>query len=171
MFARPFEIGDWVVVDGHEGEVREITLLSTRIHSFDGERIVVPNDLVTGEIVVNRSREGRLRVSVPIGVDYDTDLGNAVDVAAKTVSSVANEDDRIAGPPATDVIVSELADSAIELEVRAWIDRPDRATVTTVRHELIDRLTTAFEDAGIDIPFPQRTISERSTTEDRQPNG
>ena len=171
MFARPFEIGDWVVVDGHEGVVREITLVSTRIRSFNGERIVVPNDLVTGEIVVNRTREGRLRVAVPVGVDYDADLERAVDVAETTVGSIADEYDQIVGAEATDVIVTELADSAIELEVRAWVERPNRSTVTTIRHELIDRLAAAYDDAGIDIPFPQRTISERRSVDDRQPNG
>jgi len=73
MFARPFEIGDWVSVGDNEGIVTKITIMNTHLRNFDGEHVVIPNDNVADRAVTNRSRDGKLRVHVEVGVDYDAD--------------------------------------------------------------------------------------------------
>ncbi|RYJ15386.1 mechanosensitive ion channel, partial [Halogeometricum borinquense] len=57
MFSRPFEIGDWIEVGDHEGIVTDITIVNTRIQTFDGEYVMVPNDVVSSESLINRSRK------------------------------------------------------------------------------------------------------------------
>ncbi len=71
MFARPFEIGDWVEIEEKEGIVTDISIVNTRIQTFDGEYVMIPNDTVGGSTIVNRSRKGRLRLEVDVGIDYD----------------------------------------------------------------------------------------------------
>ena len=164
MFSRPFEIGDWIVVDDREGIVSDITTMSTRIRSFDGEYVIVPNDVVSSEIVVNRTRRGRLRAEVDVGVDYDDDLEASRSVALATAEEFAAEDLRLLETPAPDVRVRRFGDSAIDLTVRVWIDRPTAGDVTQVRDELICRVKDAFDESGIKIPYPQRELSGREET-------
>ena len=164
MFSRPFEVGDWVVVDDHEGVVSDITMMSTRIQAFDGEYIVVPNDLVSSETVVNRSREGRLRAEVEVGVDFDADVHRARDVAVRVANELADETQAIRDSPEPDVLVCRLADSAVVLVVRLWIDRPTSGQVNRIRDDLMCNVKEAFEHEGIKIPYPQQELSGREET-------
>lgn len=161
MFARPFEVGEWIAVDGKEGTVTDITLLSTRIRSFEGERVVVPNDVITGEIVTNRTREGRLRASVDIGIDYDDDVGQATELAQSIAEDVAAETETALDSPDPSVLVRALDDSAVLLSVRVWVDKPSAREVNHVKHELLAQLKTSFDEEGISIPYPQRELSTR----------
>ncbi len=161
MFSRPVEVGDWVAVDGHDGVVTDITLMSTRIRSFNGERVIVPNDVITGEILVNRSREGRLRVEQEVGIDYDDDVDAAVELAGSVAATVVEDHEKGLEKPPVSVLVRRLDDSAVTLSVRLWLDNPRAADVNDVRHQLIERLKTTFDEAGISFPFPQQTLSTR----------
>lgn len=171
MFSRPFEVGDWVVVDGQEGVVTDITLMSTRVRSFNGDRVVVPNDVITGEIVINRSREGRLRVEAEVGIDYEDDLRTAVEVAESVVTDVAREHSHGLEEPSPGVLVQSFGDSAIELAVRVWLDAPNPPEIRAVQHELIEALKTAFDEHDLTIPYPQRELSARDGTFGQQPVG
>lgn len=120
MFARPFEIGDWVEIGDQEGLVTEITIMNTHMRNFDGEYVVVPNDLVTNQAITNRSREGRLRIHMEVGIGYDDDPEEASEIAKE----VLDEIDTIANNPKPYVIPSGFGDSAILLDLRFWIDPP-----------------------------------------------
>lgn len=74
LFARPFEIGDWVNVADREGIVTDITVYNTQIRTFNEEHVQIPNDLVTENEVVNYSKTNRLRLETAVGVDYETDI-------------------------------------------------------------------------------------------------
>lgn len=161
MFSRPFEVGDWVLVDGSEGIVTDITLMSTRIRAFDGEHIIVPNDVVTGEIVTNRTREGRLRVDVPIGIDYDDDVEHASDLARSVLDDIVDEREYCLSDPEPNVILQELADSAVIFSLRIWITNPSASRRNRLRQAIQRRVKSAFTAAGLTIPFPQREISTR----------
>jgi small-conductance mechanosensitive channel len=157
MFSRPFEVGDWVEVGEHEGTVTEITIVNTRIQTFDGEFVTIPNDQVGGEAVVDRSKNGQLRIEVEVGVDYDDDPEHAADVALDAVSDV---DDVLSGP-APDVIGKRFGDSAVVLGVRFWIDNPSSRKRWRTRTAVINRVHEAFQAEDVTIPFPQQTLSAR----------
>lgn len=158
LFSRPFEVGDWVVIEDNEGTVRDITIVNTRIQTFDGETVVVPNDIVTGTQVVNRSREGRLRVNVDVGVDYEADIPTAVDAAEEAMAAV----DLARDSPSPRAVVAEFDDSAVILRMRFWIDDPNPRRYWQARTAVAQAVSDAFEGAGIKIPFPQRELSGRS---------
>ncbi|WP_416841036.1 mechanosensitive ion channel family protein [Haloferax sp. DFSO52] len=157
MFSRPFEIGDWVEVGNHEGIVTDITVVNTRIQSFDGEYVMIPNDVVSSESLVNRSRKGRLRLEVEVGVDYETNVEHAASVAQEAVEDI----DEVLSVPQTQVVAKRFDDSAVVLGVRPWIDRPSARRKWKVQTAVIGAVREAFADEEISIPFPQRELSSR----------
>ncbi|APW99902.1 mechanosensitive ion channel protein [Halobiforma lacisalsi AJ5] len=157
MFSRPFEIGDWVRIDDHEGMVIDITIINTRLRSFDGEIVVLPNDRVSSSTVINRSKRNRLRLRLEVGVDYDTDLERAENVAIEAMEAV----DDVAPAPKPQVIPTEFGDSAITLECRFWIDQPNAHKKWTTIRSVVHELKTAYDREGIGIPYPQRQLSAR----------
>ncbi|MFO7833824.1 MAG: mechanosensitive ion channel family protein [Halohasta sp.] len=160
MFSKPFEIGDWVVVGEDEGTVTEITIANTRIQSFDGEVVIVPNDVVTSNPLVNRTRRGRLRIEVDVGIDYEADPDRAGEIATDAVDGV----DRILDVPAPQVVGKEFGESGVVLGVRGWIDNPSARRRWQARTAMIAAIKRAFEEEGIKIPFPQRELSGRAET-------
>jgi len=157
MFARPFEIGDWIEVDEYEGTVTDITVVDTRIRTFDGEYVVVPNDVVGSSSLVNRSRKGRLRVEVEVGVDYDADPAGAAEVALDAVEGL----EEILAVPTPQVVLKRFGDSAVVLGVRVWIDDPSARRRWRARSAVVEAVKGAFAAEGIKIPFPQRELAGR----------
>ena len=160
MFSKPFEIGDWIVIGEDEGTVTEITIANTRIQSFDGEVVIVPNDVVTSNPLINRTHRGRLRIEVDVGIDYDADPDRAGEVAEAAVAEV----DRILDVPAPQIVGKEFGESGIVLGVRGWIDNPSARRRWQARTAMIAAIKRAFADNDIKIPYPQRELSGRAET-------
>jgi small conductance mechanosensitive channel len=158
MFSRPFEIGDWVQIGDREGIVTDITIVTTRIQTFDGEYVMLPNDEVSGQPITNRTRKGRLRIEVEVGIDYDHDPGRAADLAREAVRGL----DEVLKVPTPQVVGKRFGDSAIVLGVRVWIDNPSARRMWRARTAVIEAITEAYEEAGIKIPFPQRELMGRT---------
>jgi len=160
MFSRPFEIGDWVEIGGKHGIVTDITIVNTRLQTFDGEYVMLPNDVVGSNEVVNRSRKGRLRIHVEVSVDYDTDVEHAMEVAKEALQDL----DDVLSVPRPQVVLKELGDSGVVLDVRVWIDKPSSRRRWRAQTAVIREVKAAFEREGIKIPFPQRELSGRAET-------
>jgi small-conductance mechanosensitive channel len=160
MFSRPFEIGDWVQVGDKEGMVTDITIVNTRIQTFDGEYVMLPNDLVASNEVVNRSRKGRLRVQVEVGVDYDADVDRAIDVLTDALRDV----DEVLSVPQPQVVAKSFDDSAVVLGMRVWIDKPSARRKWRAQTAVVSTAKAALEREGIKIPYPQRELSGRAET-------
>ena len=143
MFSRPFEIGDWIQVGEREGIVTDITIVTTRIQTFDGEYVMLPNDEVSGQAIVNRTRKGRLRIEVEVGVDYDHDPERAARIAREAVKEL----DEILTVPTPQVVGKRFGDSAIVLGIRVWIDNPSARRMWRARTAVIESVTDAYADA------------------------
>jgi len=157
MFSRPFTIGDWVVVGDQEGIVTDITIFNTRLENFDGEFVIIPNDRVSDSAITNRSQKGLLRLTLDIGVDYDTDVDAAKQLAREAMVDVS---DVVASPP-PQVIPKSFGDSAVVLELRFWIDHPTPPRKWRAVSAVVRAVKAAFDEEDIDIPFPQRTLQMR----------
>lgn len=157
LFSRPFDIGDWVQINDREGYVVDVTIFNTEIRTFEDEHVVIPNDIVTGSSIVNRSRRGRLRIDVEAGIDYDADPNEAADVALDAMRSI----DALAETPEPTVVLTEFGSSAIVLECRFYITNPTADKRWQAQTDVISAVAAAFEDAGIKIPFPQRELAGR----------
>jgi small conductance mechanosensitive channel len=159
LFSRPFTVGDWVVIDDQEGVVTDVSVVNTQLRTLDDEYVMIPNDQVTGEAIVNRSRGEKLRVTVEVGVDYDVDPDHAADVATAAMEGC----DGTLDGPSPYVVGKRFGDSAVVLELRFWIDDPSARRMWRARTEVVGAVKAAFEDEGIDIPFPQRTLGGRES--------
>ncbi|WP_331233572.1 mechanosensitive ion channel family protein [Natronorarus salvus] len=162
MFSRPFEVGDWIEVEGGtegitEGTVTDITMVSTRLRTFDGEHVVLPNNVISSQEIINRTREGRLRIGVPVGVDYEADL----DHVSKTLKAAIERVDIALDVPAPRVVVTGFGDSSIDFHARVWIDKPSTRRRWRAKEGMIKEINAAFAREGIKIPYPQRELTGR----------
>ncbi|MCP4667529.1 MAG: mechanosensitive ion channel family protein [Deltaproteobacteria bacterium] len=156
---RPFEVGDRIEVwsapinSATWGDVMEIGLRATKIRTTDNIVIVIPNNqIMTRDIVNYTTVTDEIRVRIPIGIAYDADLKKAKEIITK----VSLELDWVMGDPAPVVVVRSFGESAVNLEARVWISEP-RRRIDTISH-ITDGVKEAFDQEGIEIPFPKRDI-------------
>ncbi|MFW6321423.1 MAG: mechanosensitive ion channel family protein [Halohasta sp.] len=162
MFSRPFEIGDWVQIGDDQGIVTQITIMNTHIRNFDGEHVVIPNDNVNQRAVINRSRDGKLRVHVEVGVDYEADPHRAAEVALEAVKEVNFVD----GNPHPQVFPVSFGGSSVDLDIRFWISPPTPQRRWRATAQVVENVKERFDTESIAIPFPQRTVGYRTVDED-----
>jgi small-conductance mechanosensitive channel len=155
-----FNIGDWVVWDGKEGIIEDISFRVTRIHTFDNELITVPNGELTATSVTNLVAKDTRRITYTFCVAYGTDLERARSVLVET----ARAQETILDRPAPNVGTIELGDSCVELQARFWIDQPARSDVVRVRARYVSRVLEAFDEAGIEMPYPTQALTGEVTT-------
>lgn len=148
---RPFGVGDFVEVAGETGTVTEIGIFSTRLDTTDNVRITVPNSKVFGEVIKNYDANDTRRVDLVVGIDYDDDIGGAME----TVRRVLSEDDRVLDEPEPVVAVNSLGDSSVNLIVRPWCATGD---YWPLRRDLTRRLKEEVEADGFSFPYPQRDV-------------
>ena len=147
----PFKIGDYVIVSGLEGTVLKMDMMATTLATADNKKVVIPNKNAWGAPITNFSALGRRRVDIKIGIDYGCDISKAIKVALATLPTVPN----VLTDPAPAVNVASLDDSQVTLNIRPW---SDSANYWDVYNDTQVLIKTAFEQNGIDIPFPQLTI-------------
>ncbi|MFH0904343.1 MAG: mechanosensitive ion channel family protein [Methanobacteriota archaeon] len=148
---KPFEIGEAIEIDGQAGHVLDISLLSTRIRTFDNRYLRIPNSTVANAKIVNISRYEIRRLDISVGIAYKENIQKAVE----KIDSVLKRNENILMEPEPLIIISKFGESSIDLEVRVWIQRNK---LFDIRSELIIGIKTAFDEAGIEIPFPHRTV-------------
>lgn len=152
---KPFKIGHWIEWDDYSGEVVDISLRVTRVQTFDNELLTVPNSLLTENVVKNPVHNNKLRVKADFGIGYDDDIQRATEI----IIEEAEEHPEILDDPAPSVRVQELEDSYIGLQSRIWIGDPKRGDYIKTRSEYVESVKEAFDAEGIEIPYPQRTLT------------
>lgn len=167
MFARPFEIGDWVKINDNAGVVTDITIINTRIRNPSGEEVVIPNEHVANATVVNRTSNERLRLSVDVGVDYEADVERAEGIVQEALEDISH----VLSNPGPQVIPKSLGDSAVVLECRFWINHPSAAKEAMATADVVREIKAALDEAGIKIPYPQRELLGREESGGFQING
>ncbi len=156
---KPFKIGDWIQWDGNSGIVEDISFRVTRVKTFDNELLTVPNSQLTDGVIKNPVAKGQLRLQVPFGIGYDDDIEKATDI----ILEEARDDEHILADPAPSVRLTELGDSSVTLTSRIWIDDPSRADFVRTRAEYVQTVKRRFDEEGIDIPYPNRTLGGELT--------
>lgn len=158
MFSRPFKIGDWVEIGDQRGIVVKITLVNTHIRAYGGEYVIIPNDRVSDSKLTNLTTSGRLQLRIDVGVDYDADLDHVITVIEEAVEELDSVD-----VPQVEVQPVGFGDSSIDFAVYFYITNPNETLRRRAQAEAINRIKKAFDSEGIEIPFPQRTLSDRDS--------
>lgn len=152
LVGKPFKEGDLVELEGTFGQVKEISLRSTALFTMDNVLVDIPNQKIVESKIINHTYNRQIRLRTPIGVAYKTSIPQAQQMLLDMVKN----DDRCLTDPPPEVIVTEYADSSINLELRVWLK--DSHQMLDVDNELMEKIKTEFDKAGIEIPFPHRQV-------------
>jgi small conductance mechanosensitive channel len=148
---KPYKVGDLVELGGKVGVVEAIQIFNTILLTPDNKKITIPNGVVTSDVITNISGQGEIRVDMSFGIGYSDDI----DRAKTVIQEVADKCPQILKSKSVDIFVSELADSSVNFAVRPWAKSEHYWDVYFFMHE---QLKKGFDNAKIEIPFPQRSV-------------
>ncbi|WP_277756786.1 mechanosensitive ion channel family protein [Achromobacter denitrificans] len=161
MFERPIQPGDVVEIGDTSGQVRDIGMRATRIRTFEGADVVVPNGTLLSEKLTNWTMLDRnRRIEINVGLAYGTDPAQAIELLA----SVARGTLGVSTQPAPIAMFMGFGANTLDFSVRAWT--PDFDQWMSIRSDMLSRMYEALTQAGIDIPFPQTDLHLRSISEE-----
>ena len=150
---RPIRVGDWIVVKGEEGFVRRIRVRATEVETFERASVIIPNSEMISGVVKNWTHGDILgRITIKVGVNYNSDP----EQVRNLLLDVAREHPFVLKDPAPYVLFMEFGDSALEFELRCIVSDVQQRLI--MLSDLNFAVLAKFRKAGIDIPFPQRTV-------------
>lgn len=151
---RPLHVGDIVKLKEYMGKVITINLRDTVVQTFQGQMVIIPNKEVSQNAIENFSLLGRRRMDLTIGVSYGEDLEQVQQLTLDAVKDISG----LAPDEKTTFFYTGFADSSITYAIRLWAASPEQPEFLRVQSEAIMRIKKAYDEAGISIPFPIRTL-------------
>jgi small conductance mechanosensitive channel len=153
LIEEPFRIGDEVAIDEYQGKIINISIRTTQIRTYNGEKILLPNAKVfTDAVKVFTAYEAR-RTELEVGVDYQTSLPEAAEILKTTIQNVEG----VLSQPTPEIDLANFGDHSIDFVLRYWTI-PQQKEVNFVRTKAIISIKQAFDAANISIPYPIRTV-------------
>lgn len=160
LFERPIKVGDGIVIDGEYGTVTRIGLRSTVVESLDQAEHIVPNSQMISQKVTNWTLSTRrVRVVVPVGVAYGSDLEKVLAILKET----GEQHPEVLQDPLPAPFFIQFGSSSLDFELRVWISNIDNRP--RIKNELLLYIDRRFREAGVEIPFPQQDLHLRSISE------
>ena len=153
LIQRPFRIDDQIVIGDYEGTVEQIDIRTTKIRTYTGERILMPNSEVFTSAIRVRTAYSKRRTDLAVGVDYNTPLPEAKRILLQTIETVTG----VLNKPSPEIDITEFGDSSIDFIVHYWT-KPRQTDVRAIQTEAIIAIKQALDDANIGIPYPIRTV-------------
>lgn len=154
---RAISVGDLIQVGDTTGEVLSIDWLSVKLRTFDNLFVRIPNESFMKSQVTNLTRFPIRRADIQVGIAYKEDIG----VARNVLMQVADRNPLCLANPEPLIIVRGFGDSSINLQFSVWCVREN---FLAMRNSLQEEIKNAFDAAGIEIPFPHRTLYVGSVT-------
>ncbi|MBW3098238.1 mechanosensitive ion channel family protein [Pseudohoeflea sp. DP4N28-3] len=155
LFRKEMRIGDFIECEGLEGKVEAIAIRESHIRQTDGQLVIVPNSVLFKNPLTIRTDLDQRRTTVICGVAYDEDVDQAREVITKAVKSC---DTVISDARPVQVFAQEFADSSINFEVTWWTGSKP-VDLRRSRDQVVAAVKRALDEAGIEIPFPYRTLT------------
>lgn len=152
LIQKPFELGDLIQIDDFTGTVLSVDLRTTELRTRDGQNVLIPNAHVFTKPITNFSRQATWRVSLPLGVAYDSDLELVQRVTLRTIQSLPD----VLDDPAPVFHFHTFGDYSIDFNLHFWVDSRITNPVTAT-HPAIIALQKAYAEARIEIPYPIQT--------------
>ncbi len=151
MITKPFKIGDYIIVNGTEGTVSQISIIHTRLDSASNQAIFIPNGQAVNAVVVNNSNNETRRVDLTYSISYASDYRKAREI----ILEILKNNEMVLDDPAPLVRMKEQGESAVVIAARPWCRTPDYWDVVFDTNE---QVFDAFCENGIVIPFNQREV-------------
>lgn len=153
LIRKPIRTGDQVISGDFEGTVEDIDFRVTRLLTYAGTVVLIPNGDVYSNPLINLTARGKRRTTLTVGVDYRDDHDHARQVIAQALAEVEG----VLEDPPSEVLLTELADSSVNFELRYWT-APDIRSVRHAQDRVLGAVKSAIEGAGMTIPWPIRTL-------------
>ena len=152
LILRPYKVGDYIDCGSVSGTIQQMGLFSTILKTPDGLFVSAPNSVVFGTPIKNYSRNATRRSDITVGIAY----ADSLPVAVQAMKDILTHEEMVLKDPAPEVLVSELADSSIQLTLRYWTATEN---YWPAYWSIKAQLKPAIEAAGLNIPFPQRVVT------------
>ncbi len=154
LLDRSIHPGDVLTVDGRFGVVSKLTTRYMVLLSNDGTEAIIPNETLVSSTVINHSFSNRkIRIAIPVQISYQSDLQRAMEIMKQAATSHA----RVLADPETKVFLKSFGDNGIDLEMGVWIIDPEEGQLN-LRSDINLEIWRKFQEAGIEIPYPQRDV-------------
>lgn len=151
LIYRPYDVGDLVDVGGMLGKVDAMTIVSTTLRKPDNQKVVIPNNMIWGDIITNITGTSKRRVDMVFGIGYSDDITKA----QKIMEDILVNHEAVLKDPAPVVKVHELADSSVNFVVRPWVATEN---YWDVYWDITRSVKERFDAEGVSIPFPQQDV-------------
>lgn len=151
LFNHTFKVGDFIEIDGQKGTVRRIELMFTTLATADNKRLVIPNSVLTSDMIINYTAKNTRRLELNVGVAYGSDIlavKKAITAALKSCSNVSWEKEPIIG-------IASFDDSAITFDIKVWVKT---SAFIESQYIINENILAELDKAGIVIPFNQLDI-------------
>ena len=148
---RPYDVGDLVDIGGTFGKVEAMTIVSTTLRKLDNQKVIVPNNMIWGDIITNVTGTSKRRVDMVFGIGYSDDIAKAQKILEEILANHA----AILKDPEPIVRVHELGDSSVNFVVRPWVETEN---YWDVYWDITRSVKERFDAEGVSIPFPQRDV-------------
>ena len=151
IFLRPFKVGDFIEGNGHSGTVRDIGLFYTHLTTPDNRSVIIPNSGLANSSLINYSEHSERRVDFDFGVSYNSDIKTV----KKVILEVIERNELILKTPEPFVRLANHGASSLDFKVRVWVESAD---YWEVFFTLQEEVKEAFDQAGIEIPYPHMVV-------------
>lgn len=151
LFNHTFKVGDFIEIDGQKGTVRRIELMFTTLATADNKRLVIPNSVITNDMIINYTAKSVRRLDLTVGVAYGSDIlavKKAITAALKSSSQVSWDKEPVIG-------IASFDDSAITFDIKVWVKT---STFNASRYEINENILAELNKAGVEIPFNQLDV-------------
>ena len=152
---KPFKVGDYIDGPGVSGTIKEIQIFHTILSTLDNQMIYVPNGMLSGNAVINYSKQEMAPCRMGIRVEYGEDVQRVRTVLRRIIHA----DNRIPDTPAPIIVLGPLSASGVDITVRVRVKTAD---YWNVLHDINEIVYTTFNEEGIGFPFPQLTVHQAS---------
>ena len=152
---KPFRVGDYIEAQGQGGTVNSIQIFSTKLITSNNQVVYLPNGTLSNNTIKNFSQEELRRAEIVLSVGYGSDLKEVKDIIYKTIAS----DAKVLKEPAPAVEIRALAENSVDLVVFIWAERPKYGAMVS---DFYENIKSAFEQADIEIPYPQRDVNVKN---------
>lgn len=153
LLFKPFKVGDFISAQGIDGSVKQITIFSTKLNTFGNQVAIIPNGQLSNGSIVNYNMEATRRDKFDVGIGYGSNIKQAKEILLQICADNAD----ILKEPVPEVYVGELGDSSVNLTLRFWAKNE---VFWPAHFQVIEETKHRFDQAGIEIPFPQRVVHD-----------
>ncbi len=151
LFSKPFSSGDTVELDGTVGKVEKISILYTKIVTFDNKAVFIPNGKVSEGKIINYTESPTRRIDLTFNIAYSADF----DKACRVINELITANKKILVSPSPIVRMSDHKESSVSIDVLVWVNNDD---YFSARYDLIEGVKRTFDENGIKIPYNQLDV-------------